>query len=81
MRWWLSSAAVAVVGFACRCHTSPSPHCTAVPPQAIFKKTPHDKQVMMFSATLSSDIRPVCKKFMRDVSQPPLRAAAAAAAA
>lgn len=36
--------------------------------QAIFKKTPHDKQVMMFSATLSSDVRPVCKKFMRDVS-------------
>ncbi|GAB4813134.1 hypothetical protein N2152v2_000180 [Parachlorella kessleri] len=35
--------------------------------QAIFKKTPHDKQVMMFSATLSQDIRPVCKKFMRDV--------------
>lgn len=35
--------------------------------QAIFKKTPHDKQVMMFSATLSSDIRPVVKKFMRDV--------------
>lgn len=35
--------------------------------QAIFKRTPHDKQVMMFSATLSSDIRPVCKKFMRDV--------------
>lgn len=35
--------------------------------QAIFKKTPHDKQVMMFSATLSTDIRPVCKKFMRDV--------------
>jgi ATP-dependent RNA helicase UAP56/SUB2 len=36
--------------------------------QAIFKRTPHDKQVMMFSATLSSDVRPVCKKFMRDVS-------------
>jgi ATP-dependent RNA helicase UAP56/SUB2 len=36
--------------------------------QAIFKRTPHDKQVMMFSATLSTEIRPVCKKFMRDVS-------------
>ena len=35
--------------------------------QAIFKRTPHDKQVMMFSATLSADIRPVVKKFMRDV--------------
>ena len=34
--------------------------------QAIFKKTPHDKQVMMFSATLSAEVRPVCKKFMRD---------------
>ena len=35
--------------------------------QTIFKMTPHDKQVMMFSATLSKDIRPVCKKFMQDV--------------
>ncbi|GFZ16701.1 DEAD/DEAH box RNA helicase family protein [Actinidia rufa] len=34
--------------------------------QTIFKMTPHDKQVMMFSATLSKDIRPVCKKFMQD---------------
>jgi ATP-dependent RNA helicase UAP56/SUB2 len=34
--------------------------------QEIFKMTPHDKQVMMFSATLSKEIRPVCKKFMRD---------------
>lgn len=29
--------------------------------------TPHEKQVMMFSATLSKEIRPVCKKFMQDV--------------
>lgn len=35
--------------------------------QSIFRKTPHDKQVMMFSATLSPEIRPVVKKFMRDV--------------
>ncbi|XP_027081899.2 DEAD-box ATP-dependent RNA helicase 15-like [Coffea arabica] len=28
--------------------------------------TPHDKQVMMFSATPSKEIRPVCKKFMPD---------------
>jgi ATP-dependent RNA helicase UAP56/SUB2 len=28
--------------------------------QALFKGTPHDKQVMMFSATLASDVRPVC---------------------
>nr|XP_009758662.1 PREDICTED: DEAD-box ATP-dependent RNA helicase 56-like isoform X2 [Nicotiana sylvestris] len=34
--------------------------------QTIFKMTPHDKQVMMFSATLSKEIRPVCKKFMQD---------------
>ncbi|KAA8540482.1 hypothetical protein F0562_024599 [Nyssa sinensis] len=34
--------------------------------QEIFKMTPHDKQVMMFSATLSNEIRPVCKKFMQD---------------
>ncbi|GAB6023394.1 ATP-dependent RNA helicase WM6 [Chamberlinius hualienensis] len=34
--------------------------------QDIFRATPHDKQVMMFSATLSKEIRPVCKKFMQD---------------
>jgi len=34
--------------------------------QDIFKYTPHDKQVMMFSATLSKDIRPVAKKFMQN---------------
>ncbi|KAK9804723.1 hypothetical protein WJX72_002125 [[Myrmecia] bisecta] len=34
--------------------------------QEIFKMTPHDKQVMMFSATLAQEIRPVCKKFMTD---------------
>lgn len=34
--------------------------------QDIFRSTPHEKQVMMFSATLSKDIRPVCKKFMQD---------------
>lgn len=36
--------------------------------QEIFRVTPHEKQVMMFSATLSKDIRPVCRKFMQDVS-------------
>ena len=35
--------------------------------QEIFRATPHEKQVMMFSATLSKEIRPVCKKFMQDV--------------
>merc|ERR1711933_539346 len=34
--------------------------------QGIFKRTPHDKQVMMFSATLSDDIRPVCRKFTKN---------------
>jgi superfamily II DNA/RNA helicase len=34
--------------------------------QEIFKLTPHDKQVMMFSATLSKEIRGVCKKFMNE---------------
>ena len=34
--------------------------------QEIFKKTPHEKQVMMFCATLSKEIRPVVKKFMQD---------------
>lgn len=37
--------------------------------QEIFRMTPHEKQVMMFSATLSKDVRPVCRKFMQDVSQ------------
>ena len=34
--------------------------------QEIFKATPRDKQVMFFSATLSQEIRLVCKKFMQD---------------
>lgn len=34
--------------------------------QKIFVKTPHQKQVMMFSATMDKDIRPICKKFMQD---------------
>jgi ATP-dependent RNA helicase UAP56/SUB2 len=32
--------------------------------QRIFAKTPHTKQVMMFSATLSEEVRTVCKRFM-----------------
>lgn len=38
--------------------------------QEIFRNTPHEKQVMMFSATLNKEIRPVCKKFMQDVISP-----------
>jgi len=34
--------------------------------QKIFKNTPHNKQVMMFSATLSDDVRGVCKRFMHN---------------
>ena len=34
--------------------------------QEIFRSTPHHKQVMMFSATLSPEIRPICKKFMQN---------------
>jgi ATP-dependent RNA helicase UAP56/SUB2 len=34
--------------------------------QEIFRATPADKQVMMFSATLSQEVRPICKKFMRN---------------
>merc|ERR1711881_119311 len=34
--------------------------------QDIFKCTPREKQVMMFSATLSKEILGVCKKFMTD---------------
>ncbi|KAG5440723.1 hypothetical protein PCK2_000159 [Pneumocystis canis] len=34
--------------------------------QEVFRATPHQKQVMMFSATLSTEIRPICKKFMQN---------------
>ena len=33
--------------------------------QKIFKKTPVEKQVMMFTATLHEETKTVCKKFMR----------------
>ena len=38
--------------------------------QEIFRMTPRTKQVMMFSATLSKEIRPTCKKFMQNVRLP-----------
>ena len=38
--------------------------------QEIFSNTPREKQVMMFSATLNKEIRPVCQKFMQDVISP-----------
>lgn len=34
--------------------------------QMIFKETPHEKQVMMYTATLSKEIRPICRKFCQD---------------
>ena len=34
--------------------------------QDIFRATPTQQQVMMFSATLSQEIRPICKKFMQN---------------
>lgn len=34
--------------------------------QQIFKQTPHQKQVMMFSATLSADVKNICRKFMKN---------------
>jgi hypothetical protein len=37
--------------------------------QRIFTLTPHEKQVMMFSATLDKAIRPICRKFCQDVSK------------
>lgn len=45
-------------------------HCDAdmrADVQAIFKLTPHEKQVMMFSATLNAEMRAICKKFMSNV--------------
>ena len=36
--------------------------------QGIFKLTPTEKQVMMFSATLDKDVRAICRKFCQDVS-------------
>jgi superfamily II DNA/RNA helicase len=35
--------------------------------QEIFMATPHSKQVLMFSATLAKEIRPVCRKFCQEV--------------
>mmetsp|Transcript_11332 Transcript_11332/g.22932 ORF Transcript_11332/g.22932 Transcript_11332/m.22932 type:complete len:345 (-) Transcript_11332:296-1330(-) len=34
--------------------------------QDIFKMTPVDKQIMMFTATLSKEIRAICKRFMNN---------------
>ena len=47
--------------------------------QDIFKATPHEKQVMMFSATLNTEMRTVCKKFMQVARVRPASAAPACA--
>lgn len=37
--------------------------------QKIFTETPHNKQVMMFTATLSGDIKLICRKFMKNQTE------------
>jgi len=37
--------------------------------QEIFKKTPHEKQVMMFSATISDEARKICRKLSRKAEE------------
>jgi len=37
--------------------------------QEIFKKTPHEKQVMMFSATIGEDARALCRKFSKKAEE------------
>lgn len=37
--------------------------------QEIFKKTPHEKQVMMFSATISQEARTLCRKFSKKAEE------------
>merc|ERR1712141_932378 len=37
--------------------------------QQIFKQTPHEKQVMMFSATMAKEIRPVARKFTQNPTE------------
>lgn len=37
--------------------------------QQIFKKTPHEKQVMLYSATISPEARVLCKKFCKNAEE------------
>lgn len=37
--------------------------------QEIFRATPQQKQVMMFSATLSDEVKPICRKFMQNPTE------------
>jgi len=34
--------------------------------QETFKRTPHDKQVMLFSATIPSSVKPICRKLCKN---------------
>jgi len=34
--------------------------------QEVFKRTPHDKQVMLFSATIASHVKPICRKLCKN---------------
>ena len=35
--------------------------------QEVFKNTPYDKQVMMFTATLPEEVKTICLKYMQNV--------------
>ncbi|KAF5023502.1 hypothetical protein F66182_4453 [Fusarium sp. NRRL 66182] len=37
--------------------------------QDVFRATPQQKQVMMFSATLSEEVKPICRKFMQNPTE------------
>jgi len=37
--------------------------------QKIFVRTPQEKQVMMFSATMSKELKPICMKFMNEPAE------------
>jgi ATP-dependent RNA helicase UAP56/SUB2 len=37
--------------------------------QDVFRATPPQKQVMMFSATLSEEVKPICRKFMQNPTE------------
>jgi transcription-repair coupling factor (superfamily II helicase) len=37
--------------------------------QDVFRATPQQKQVMMFSATLSEAVKPICRKFMQNPTE------------
>lgn len=37
--------------------------------QDVFRATPTQKQVMMFSATLANEIKPICRKFMQNPTE------------